>query len=131
MAVNLLLDTHTLVWALTQPTLLSNTARGLLSNPDHDVFVSSATPWEMAIKFRSGKFPEAGSILPAYHAILTKARFREIQITGAHGIRAAGLQTTHKDPFDRILVAQSLEENLTLVSADPLLTGLGAINVVW
>ncbi len=129
--MNLLLDTHTFVWSLTQPALLSKTARALLSDLSNTIFISSATPWEMAIKFRSGKFPEAASILPNYHAFLAKASYVEIQITGTHGIRAATLSGHHKDPFDRILVAQSLEEQLTLVSADSLLTTLGAVNVLW
>ncbi len=129
--MNLLLDTHTFVWALKDPKKLSPKAHALIQDSDNAVYVSSASLWEMAIKHQGGKFPEAASIIGHYPQALQRYRFFELLISGEHGIRAAALPTTHKDPFDRLLIAQSELENMMLVSIDPVVRQIGGTRVVW
>jgi PIN domain nuclease of toxin-antitoxin system len=118
MAVSeVLLDTHTLLWFDTDPTQLSSAALQLIQDPNTTVFVSSMTAWELGIKFSLGKLPAAHGLVSGYHL--------EIAFTSHDALLAARLPATHKDPFDRALVAQALERKLTIVSIDSALDGLG------
>ena len=121
-----LLDTHTLLWFDTDPSQLSSTVLQLIQNPSITVFVSSMTVWELGIKFSLGKLPAAQGLVSSYHGTISKYGFLEITFTSHDALRAARLPATHKDPFDRALVAQALERNLTIVGLDGALDGLGA-----
>ena len=125
-----LLDTHTLLWFDTDPSQLSSTALQLIQNPNTTVFVSSITAWELGIKFSLGKLPAAQGLVSSYHSTISKYGFLEIAFTSHDALRAARLPATHKDPFDRALVAQALERNLTIVSLDSALDGLG-VQRLW
>jgi PIN domain nuclease of toxin-antitoxin system len=122
----ILLDTHTLLWFDITPAKLSTTARALIQNPSTTVFVSSMTAWESGIKHAIGKLPEADNLVLQFHQKLSQYGFLEIAFTSHDALRAARLPATHKDPFDRALVAQALERKLTIVSLDSTLDGLGA-----
>lgn len=122
----ILMDTHTLLWFDITPAKLSTAARTLIQNPSTTVFVSSMTAWEIGIKHAIGKLPEADEIVPQFHRKLSQYGFLEITFTSHDALRAARLPATHKDPFDRALVAQALERKLTIVSMDSALDGLGA-----
>ncbi len=116
--MRLLLDTHVFLWAAAEPALLSSVAREAIEDRNNDVFVSSAVAWEIALKHRLGKLtlphdPEL--FVPAGLAALG---FRELAITGAHGLATSALPGIHADPFDRIMLAQAKVEKLTLVSRD-------------
>ena len=126
-----LLDTHTFFWAVSDVTQLTPKVLTALSDPKAEVFVSSASAWEMSIKHRSGKFPEAALILSDFHKTLAKARFLELMISSEHGMSAGALAWEHKDPFDRVLVAQAQLERCILVTSDSVITQSGLIQVLW
>jgi PIN domain nuclease of toxin-antitoxin system len=113
--VRLLLDTHVLIWAVTEPGCLREGVREAVIAPANTVFVSAATAWEIAIKVALGRlrFP-----LDRFEAVLADAGLDHLPITAAHGIAAGGLPHHHADPFDRMLVAQAQLEDLVLVSED-------------
>lgn len=129
--MRLLLDSHALVWAFTDTTQLSPTALAGITDPQNAVFASSASAWELSIKHHAGKLPEAALILPMYHASLARARFLELLISSEHGINAGALAWAHRDPFDRLLVAQAQLEDLTLVTSDATITASGLVSVLW
>ena len=117
--MKVLLDSHIFVWFVVGSRLCPKTARDLVSRPDVQVFVSAATVWELATKSRLGKWPEAASIVANLDGIMTSLRFEPLPIALEHG-RVAGLYTSpHKDPFDRMLAAQSQIEAMPLVTLDP------------
>jgi PIN domain nuclease of toxin-antitoxin system len=112
--VSLLLDTHVVLWWLTDDPLLSDHLKDQLDHQP-DVYVSAATVWEVAIKQAKGKLQEPTD-LPER---IRDCGFRELLITSEHAIMAGRLPPIHRDPFDRMLIAQARCENLTLVSRDP------------
>lgn len=118
MGVKLLLDTHTLLWALMQPEHLSQKARKQIENPDNQLFASSASAWEITTKHRLGKLKQAEALVSAYPQHIQKLGATELAITTAHALLAGGFQTDHRDPFDRMLAAQATIEGLTLVTKD-------------
>ena len=129
--MRLLLDTHAFVWALLDLSQLSRAALHALSDPANTVFVSSVSAWELAIKHRSGKFPEIAVILDQYYEVLAKAQFTELIISSAHGIAAGTLEWSHKDPFDRLLVVQAVMEDCVLVTMDQTITDANLVKVLW
>jgi PIN domain nuclease of toxin-antitoxin system len=121
----ILMDTHTLLWFDITPAKLSTPAQALIRDPSTTVFVSSMTAWEIGIKYAIGKLPEAGDLVLQFHQKLSQYGFLEIAFTSHDALRAARLPVTHKDPFDRVLVAQALERKLIIVSMDSALDALG------
>jgi PIN domain nuclease of toxin-antitoxin system len=115
--MRLLLDTHILLWALTDDPRLSTCARELLLDPANDAFFSAASVWEIAIKdaLRPADMP-----IPAGHAarLFHEAGYEELPISSAHAAFVETLPTIHADPFDRLLVAQAMSEPLRLVTRD-------------
>ena len=126
-----LLDTHAFVWAVSDVSQLTPKVLTALSNPTAEVFVSSASAWEMSIKHRLGKFPEAALILPDFYKTLAKARFLELMISSQHGMSAGDLAWDHKDPFDRVLVAQAQLERLVFITSDSMISQSGLVRVLW
>ncbi|WP_416676781.1 type II toxin-antitoxin system VapC family toxin [Egbenema bharatensis] len=125
MGMSYLLDTHILLWWLFDDPKLDSTCRDIIRNPDHRILVSSASAWEIATKYRLGKLPEAKQLVEAYSQILQQAKFIELAITAAHAVRAGSLPIAHRDPFDRMLMAQAELENLPVLTYDEVFqTGL-------
>ncbi len=125
--MRLLLDTHALLWAVSRPAALPAKVRSLLEDGGTEVFVSAASTWEIAIKKQLGKLDvEARALLAELHAL----GFGELRISFEHTLRAGALPPRHRDPFDRVLVAQALEEGLTLVTRDPAFR-LYAVPTLW
>lgn len=114
--MRLLLDTHALIWWRADSDKLTRSAFAALADPSTEVYVSAASAWEVATKFRLGKLPLAQRLLDEFVPGLAAARFLPLAISVEHGLRAGSLAGEHKDPFDRMLIAQALEEDLTLVS---------------
>jgi PIN domain nuclease of toxin-antitoxin system len=112
--VRLLLDTHILLWWLSDDPLLPAPARGAISSPDLEVVVSAAAIWEIAIKKAVGRLDAPDDLLE----VLTTSDFETLEITASHALLAGGLAPHHSDPFDRMMIAQARAENLTLVSVD-------------
>jgi PIN domain nuclease of toxin-antitoxin system len=112
--VDLLLDTHALVWWDVADARLSAAARAAITNPASDVYVSAASVWEIAVKQRVGRIPFAGSPIAA----IQRNGFISLPISEDHAEAAAMLPPIHQDPFDRILIAQALLRGLVLVTSD-------------
>ena len=113
--MKLLLDTHIILWWLTQDRKLSQTETAIITDPDNLVFVSAATAWEIAVKKMIGKL-EAPDDLPA---ALAANDFLELPITIEHTQKIYLVPLHHHDPFDRMMVAQAISEDLTLMTRDP------------
>ena len=118
----LLLDAHVLVWWLADAPRLSPVARGAIADAANDVVVSAATVWELAIKRSAGKITLADDLAAAVEA----AGFSGVPLTMADAEVAAALPPHHRDPFDRMLVAQALRLDATIVTRDRLLEAYGA-----
>jgi len=116
--MRLLLDTHTILWAMLGDSKLSNRARAVLENDLNEVFVSVVCIWEIATKVRIGKMPEPGDLLRDPRSALARLGYRDLPLTLDHARLGGLLAHSHKDPFDRMLAAQALLEGLTLVSID-------------
>jgi PIN domain nuclease of toxin-antitoxin system len=118
--VRLLLDTHLLLWAAASSGRLSREARELLQDDSNDVYYSAASIWEIAIK-RSLRRKDFRIDLTRLLTILPEMGLIELPVTAAHAARVTELPLIHRDPFDRLLIAQSLVEPLTLLTNDALL----------
>jgi len=116
--LNLLLDTHALLWFLGDDPRLQPATLKLLADPLNDVFVSAASAWEITIKAKLGKLPVPANIAEWLPAQLVTNRMTPLPITIAHAASIEHLPAHHADPFDRLLIAQALAENLTLVTSD-------------
>lgn len=118
--MRLLLDTHLLLWAAASSDRLPDEARGLIEDEENEVYFSAASLWEIAIKqtLRRGNFKIDVALLLRS---LPSMGFVELPVRAAHTVRVVRLPDVHRDPFDRLLVAQSLTEPLTLVTNDGLL----------
>lgn len=129
-AMRVLLDTHALLWWLFDDPKLSRKARKTIAAPDTEALVSSASAWEVATKHRLGKLAEAGDIAVKLPAYLRVGRFTELPISVEHALQAGRLPGPHRDPFDRMLIAQAAIENLRVVTNDPVFRDYGA-QVLW
>lgn len=108
------MDTHILLWWLGDDQRLSVEVREIIGNPENFIFVSAATVWEMSIKKSLGKLSVPSDLLEK----LKENNFEVLNITAVHGLKVEDLPHHHKDPFDRMLIAQTLVEGLTLISGD-------------
>lgn len=119
--MNLLVDTHTLLWSYFDPSRLSATATTALIDPNNRVLVSPASCWEIAIKISIGKLQIAESFLDfVQHAVVDNG-FKFLSLKPRHAAELISLPYHHRDPFDRMIVAQAIVEQLTIVSSDQIL----------
>ncbi len=125
-----LLDTHALLWWLFDDPRLSSTVRGILGDPDNEIHVSSASACEIATKHRLGRLPSAKVLVQDIGGWVRRAGFREAPITIADAQRAGSWPQPHRDPFDRMLAAQSANGSLPLVSLDQELRAFG-VTLIW
>ena len=116
--MRLLLDTHALLWWLADDASLPGLARKNIGSRDHTIHVSAASAWEIATKYRIGKLPQGGELASRFDAILDSESFEALPISANHGVRAGLLPGPHRDPFDRMLIAQAQSEGFTVVSND-------------
>ena len=114
--MRLLLDAHTFLWWLAGDEALSLAARAAIEDPGGVVYVSAASAWEIATKFRLGKLPGAASVARDCEGTIVAHGFSALPITLRHGQVAGALPGPHRDPFDRMLIAQAMVETLALVS---------------
>ncbi len=126
-----LLDTHTLIWYSVSPEKLSRTASDFIREREHRIYVSAITAWEIAIKVRLGKLEEARYLHEHYHQRLAQYGFLELPFTAVHALVAGGLNSSHKDPFDRALSAQATSEQVPVITQDDALAGLPGTRVLW
>jgi PIN domain nuclease of toxin-antitoxin system len=116
--VKLLLDTHLLLWAAGQPDRLSEAARTLLADPQNELLFSAASLWEIAIKHGLSRSDFRVDPRLLRRGLLDNG-YEELAITGAHAVAVETLPPIHRDPFDRILIAQSMVEGIVLLTSDP------------
>ena len=117
--MKLLLDTHALVWWWTGDPRLPARAIAAIADPNNTVYVSAVSAWEITTKHRVGKWPEVERLIAEYASLLRRSRFHGLAIGMEHAHRAGGLPGPHRDPFDRMLIAQAGLEALPIVTADP------------
>lgn len=129
--MKLLLDTHTFLWFVNGNSQLSLRARLAIEDLNHERFFSIASVWEMAIKNGLGKLPLAEPIETFVPTQLRTNRIDVLPITPEHAFRAGQLPFHHRDPFDRIIIAQSLAENIALVSADSTFDSYTGLTRFW
>lgn len=128
--MRLLLDTHAFLWFVLNDPSLSAKARDLIAEAENEVFVSPATYWELAIKISLGKYSLEGAFEAFFADQLARNDFNILPIQIAHAAVLSRLPFVHRDPFDRMLVAQAMAEGISLVSGDEMLKGY-PVNVVW
>ena len=116
--MRLLIDTHALLWWLSDDPALPASARKYLARAANTILVSAATAWEIATKFRIGKLPGAADLLSDFSGYLARERFEPLPISADDAVRAGLLPGPHRDPFDRMLIAQAQGENLAILSND-------------
>jgi PIN domain nuclease of toxin-antitoxin system len=128
--MRLLLDTHALLWWVEDDERLSAGARKAIASASAECHVSLVSAWEMAIKSQLGKLKLATPVRQYFPSQLAANGFAQLDIAFRHVARVEALEFHHRDPFDRLLVAQALEEKLTLVSADAVFDRYG-VKRVW
>jgi len=128
--VRLLLDTHALLWWLAGDTRLSEAASGAIADDANAILVSAASAWEIATKHRIGKLARAAAAALDVTGAVAGQGFEELAITVDDAERAGRLPGPHRDPFDRVLAAQALARDLTVVSVDRVFDGYG-VRRLW
>lgn len=115
--MNVLLDTHTLLWLASSPSDVEASALAIIADPHTNVWVTAASAWEIAIKTRLGRL-DGEALLSAWADIISDMSATELPIESPDAILAGRLPWEHKDPFDRVIVAQALRRNLTIATRD-------------
>ena len=128
--MDLLLDTHAFLWWLAEDPRLSAAARDAVADPSARVHVSAASAWEIATKHRLGKLPGAAVVAADVAAEIAAEAFVALPVTVLHGQQAGALPGPHRDPFDRMLIAQALHEGMTLVSNETAFDAYG-VTRLW
>lgn len=115
--MNVLLDTHVLLWLISEPATLNSAALHQLADPATSVWVSAASAWEVSIKTRLGRL-DGATLLASWNRQLETMRVEDLPIDSEDAILAGRLAWDHRDPFDRMIVAQALRRNLTVATRD-------------
>ena len=128
--MQLLLDTHAFLWWFAGDLQLSSQAQRVIGDESSHVLISAATAWEIATKFRIGKLPEAAELSLDMPGYMAAQDFEAMDVTLDHAIRAGSLPGPIRDPFDRMLIAQALTDDLVLVSNETLFDQYG-VRRLW
>ncbi len=128
--MKLLLDTHALIWWMSDPGRLSVAAMSGIADRSNEIKVSAASAWEIATKYRLGKLPGLARVIDDLSTEIEAQGFQFLDISFHHGYRAGMLRHDHRDPFDRMLIAQSLSDGLILVSNETLFDSFG-VDRLW
>ncbi len=128
--MRVLLDTHAFLWWVDDAPTLSRKARAAIADPDNECLLSLASCWEMAIKLSLGKLRLPGAIERFIPEQLAANAFRQLAIEFRHVAKVATLPFHHRDPFDRLLAAQAIDERCAIVSADPIFRKYG-VKRIW
>ena len=128
--MKVLLDTNVVLWWFAGDPKLTFTARDLLSRDDTTVLVSAASALEICTKVRIGKLPTAHELCEDFLGFVARHEFGPLMITVEHGRLAGRMEGAHKDPFDRMIAAQALIENVAVVTNDAAFPGFG-VKVIW
>jgi PIN domain nuclease of toxin-antitoxin system len=128
--MQLILDTHALIWILLSDRRIETRHRDLLNAATNQVYVSAVSAFELSTKVRIGKLTEAASLIHDFEKICKDFGYIQLPVSHAHGLLSGKLSNEHRDPFDRLLAAQSIVENMPIMTVDVKLRELGA-EVVW
>lgn len=127
--MNILLDTHAAIWFIADNERLPENSKLLISNPDNGCFVSSATLWEMGIKYSLGKL-RLQTELDQVFQIFFETGFQLLPIQPEHIVVNSELDFHHRDPFDRFIISQAIHKNYLIISGDELFSKYG-VKVIW
>jgi PIN domain nuclease of toxin-antitoxin system len=125
-----LLDTHALLWWLTDDPKLSPRAKETIADEANEILVSAASAWEIATKYRLGKLGLAADAVSRFGELIAADGFEHLPVTYLHALKAAGYALEHRDPFDRMLAAQSALESAALITCDAAFEAFGT-DVHW
>jgi PIN domain nuclease of toxin-antitoxin system len=128
--MRILLDTHAFLWWVTDDPRLSAAARAAIGDDMNDVLVSAASAWEIATKHRLGKLGEAAGVVARFGELVAADGFEHLPVSYLHALKAGRYPNAHRDPFDRMLAAQSALEGVPLVTRDPAFDDFG-IQTLW
>jgi len=128
--LKLLLDTHAFLWWVTDDEALSGAARTAIADESNIIFVSAATAWEIATKVRLGKLDQAAGACDRFTELIAADGFSLMPIEACHALKAGSYRVPHRDPFDRMLAAQSAIEGIQLLTRDPAFKQFGT-DVYW
>ena len=128
--MTLLLDTHTLLWAVLSPKALSKAVARIIANKENDLLVSAASAWEIATKVRLGKLSGAEHFEQTFVSTLHSAGYQLLPITAEDALRAGRMAGQHRDPFDRMLAAQAVARDIPILSNDERLDSFG-VRRLW
>ena len=125
-----LLDTHALLWATLSPSSLSRKASDIIADEENVILISAASAWEIATKVRLGKLPGAEKLEKEFLRVMEDAGYTLFPIDAQDALRAGRLSGEHRDPFDRMIAAQALAEDIPVLSMDVKLDSFG-IRRIW
>ncbi|MCY4475158.1 MAG: type II toxin-antitoxin system VapC family toxin [Chloroflexi bacterium] len=128
--MRLLLDTHAIIWWFAGNPILTTNTQQAIADTSNDKFISAASAWEIATKYRIGKLPDAKELVEDFRTQVGSQGFIELPVSLEHAVRAGSLPGPHRDPFDRILIAQAIIDDLTLVSNETLFDSYG-VRRMW
>jgi PIN domain nuclease of toxin-antitoxin system len=128
--MRILLDTHAFLWWISDAPQLSQKARQIIGNGENTLFLSAASGWEIAIKTRLGKLKLPADIASFILEQLSVNAVTPLPIQMKHALRVSSLTDFHRDPFDRMIVAQAQVEDLPVLTADPQLAGY-SVKIIW
>jgi len=128
--VRLLIDTHALLWWLSDDPALSRAARKAMAETSNVLLVSAASAWEISTKVRLGRLPGAAELAADFQGFMLREGFTTLDITPDHAIRAGLLPGPHRDPFDRMLISQAQAENVPIVTNERVFEAYG-VRRVW
>jgi PIN domain nuclease of toxin-antitoxin system len=124
-----LLDTHTFLWQIKSPEVIPDFARAVLRDRSATILISLVTPWEIAIKIATGKL-DAADLLTDFESRVTRAHFTLLQTTVSQVVKSGALPLHHRDPFDRLLIAQALDLRIPIVGSDRIFDRYG-VQRIW
>jgi len=130
-AVDYLLDTHTFLWTIRGSKHLSEAAAKIIENSNVRIFVSAVSAYEIMNKHRIGKLSEFDDVAKNYFSFVKKLGADSLPISDKHAHFAGAFEWLHRDPFDRLLAAQAVTDNLTLITNDPIFKELPQIKILW
>jgi PIN domain nuclease of toxin-antitoxin system len=128
--MRLLLDTHSFLWWVTDDPRLPASARAAIGDEENTIYISAAGAWEMSTKHRLGKLDWATDAVKRFAELVAADGFEHLPVTYGHALKAGSFPTLHRDPFDRMLAAQSELEGLPLVTRDPAFATFGT-RTLW
>lgn len=129
--MNLLLDTHAILWWWGFPDRLSRAAREVIMAPENTIHVSSVSGFEIALKNRLGKLTLPPNLLTDFNEAIREERWRTLPLDMKHAVFAGRIESEHRDPFDRMLAAQAMIEDLHVVTSDRLLAAMPGLQTIW